>query len=485
MSPVKTRFSPSPTGNLHFGGLRTALYNYLYARQHGGGFFLRFDDTDTARVVPHAAEDILGNLAWAGLRFDGEPVVQSQRLDRYQHYAERLLEPGHAYRCFCPPERLEILRRDQALQKLPIRYDGRCRSLTRDEVKARLQANQPAVLRFAIPPQGNMACQDLIHGTILFNFAALDDQILIKSNHHPTYHLASVVDDHEMGITHVIRGEEWLPSLPKHLLLYRALGWEPPRFAHLPLLLNQDRSKLSKRTGDVAVAEYRAAGYLPEAVLNFVLLLGWNGGTNQEIFSLPEMVAQFSLPRVSKSGAVFNRDKLNWLNGWYLRQLSPDRLMDHALPFLSAAPWGERAAADRARLRSILATEQRRLKRLNELPQLIEYFYQRPAVDPKLLAWTGQTPTAAAGCLEQLIDFLTRLPPSDFTAPALERTVKAFIAQRRQANGEFLWPMRVALSGRAASAGPFEIAAALGREETLERLQAAGRTVRAVAPPTA
>lgn len=481
MPVVKTRFSPSPTGKLHIGGLRTALYNYLYARQHQGNFLLRLEDTDQSRLVPGAAENVIAGLAWAKIAFDGEVVTQSQRLDLYRTYANQLLAEGSAYRCFCPSERLDLLRRDQEVKKLPIRYDGRCRQLSAGQVAENLAKNIPSVVRFVIPAVGKIECTDIIRGTIAFNFATLDDQIILKTDGFPTYHLASVVDDHAMGITHVIRGEEWIPSLPKHILLYRALGWDPPAFAHLPLLLNPDRSKLSKRTGDVSVDDYRDAGYLPEAVLNFVALLGWNPGTEQEIFSLDELVRQFSLDRIGKSGAVFNRDKLDWINGCYLRQLTADNLVDRALPFLQQAPW-KHELLNRDKLRAVVTMEQKRIKRLGELPELISYFYQPPSVDPALVPWRGQTPEAAADKLSALHAFLGTIPPQDFTAPGLEAKLKSYIAANGKSNGEFLWPLRVALTGRQASPGPFEVAAALGRQETLTRIQAAGAALATARP---
>lgn len=481
MPVVKTRFSPSPTGKLHIGGLRTALYNYLYARQHGGNFLLRLEDTDQSRLVPGAAENVLAGLAWAGMNFDGDVVTQSERLDLYLTYANKLLNAGSAYRCFCPTQRLDQVRRDQELKKLPIRYDGRCRKLTASQVAENVAKNLPSVVRFTIPPVGKIECTDLIRGIITFNFATLDDQIILKTDGFPTYHLASVVDDHAMGITHVIRGEEWIPSLPKHVLLYRALGWEAPAFAHLPLLLNPDRSKLSKRTGDVSVDDYRAAGYLPEAILNFVALLGWNPGTEQEIFSLDEMVRQFSLERIGKSGAVFNRDKLDWINGWYLRQLPTENLVDRALPFLERMPW-KNELGNREKLRAILAMEQQRIKRLGELPELISYFYQPPSVDPALLPWRGQTPAAAADNLSALKTLLDTIQPHDFTVPTLEAGLKSYIAANGKSNGEVLWPLRMALTGRQASPGPFAVAAALGKQETLARIQAAGRALTTLTP---
>jgi glutamyl-tRNA synthetase len=281
---VRTRFAPSPTGFLHVGGLRTALYNYLFAKKHNGQFILRIEDTDQTRIVPGAVENLIETLKWAGIEFDEGPFkggpfgpyIQSQRLELYHKHALELVEKGYAYYCFCSPERLEKMRQEQIKLGQPPKYDGTCRRLTSDEVKKKLDEGLPKTIRMKIPEWGELKFNDLIRGDVTINFKVLDDQILLKSDGFPTYHLAVVVDDHYMKISHVIRGEEWLPSTPKHILLYDYFQWEKPYFAHLPLLLNPDRTKLSKRQGDVAVEDYRAKGYLPEAVVNFIALLGWN-----------------------------------------------------------------------------------------------------------------------------------------------------------------------------------------------------------------
>ncbi|MDO8560416.1 MAG: glutamate--tRNA ligase [bacterium] len=472
MTNVRTRFSPSPTGKLHIGGLRTALYNFLYARQQQGEFLLRIEDTDRTRLVPGAVDNIIQNLRWAGLTFDQEPVTQSERLPLYRRYAEQLLASGHAYRCTCTAERLESLRRDQEAKKLPMRYDGRCRALTGTPPAAAV----PSVIRFAMPQLGTIACDDLIRGRILFNAATLDDQILVKTDGFPTYHLASVVDDHEMKITHVIRGEEWLPSMPKHILLYQALGWTPPTFAHLPLLLNPDRSKLSKRTGDVAVDEYREAGYLPEALLNFVALLGWNPGTEQEVFSLQDLIEKFSFERVNKSGAVFNRDKLDWINGWYLRHLPTDQLVALAHPVLQAAGL-LKPSTPQDFVQRVVALEQSRLKRLGELPPLVQYFFDEPALDPAMLPWRSQTAADCKTTLLAIASLLEGLPNDRFTANELQIEVKKMMEERKWGNGETLWPLRVALSGRRASPGPFEILPVLGKTTAVARLKRAAQSL--------
>ena len=303
---VRVRFAPSPTGYLHVGGLRTALYNYLFSKHHGGKFILRIADTDQARRVEGAVESLIATLDWAGVKFDEGPgrdggfgpYVQSQRLDVYRQHANELLTKGFAYRCFCTPERLEEVRRRQNAAKLSTSYDRHCRNLSADEGERRLNAGEPNVIRMKVPLDGQLTFEDIIRGTVTIAHEVLDDQVIIKSDGFPTYHLAVVVDDHLMAVSHVIRGEEWLPSTPKHILLYKFFGWELPQFAHLPLLLNPDKSKLSKRQGDVAVEDYRAKGYFKEAIINFVAFLGWNPGDEREIRSMEELVKEFEEERM-------------------------------------------------------------------------------------------------------------------------------------------------------------------------------------------
>ncbi|HYQ86845.1 MAG TPA: glutamate--tRNA ligase, partial [Bacteroidota bacterium] len=332
---TRVRFAPSPTGYLHVGGLRTALYNYLYARQHEGVFVLRIEDTDRTRRVEGAVESLIGTLQWAGLHYDEGPdiggafgpYVQSERLPIYRAHVDQLLAEGNAYRCFCTPDRLEEMRKQQERAKMSPRYDRRCLILDRHEIEENIAKGIPFAVRMKVPRGEAIRFHDLIRETVDFSSDELDDQILLKSDGYPTYHLANVVDDHLMEISHVIRGEEWLPSTPKHVLLYRFFGWQAPEMAHLPLLLNPDRSKLSKRQGDVAVEEYREKGFLPEALVNFVALLGWNPGDERELFSLDDLVKEFSIERVGKSGAIFNIDKLVWLNSQHLRKKSDTEIL--------------------------------------------------------------------------------------------------------------------------------------------------------------
>lgn len=344
MSDIRVRFAPSPTGFVHVGSLRTALYNYLFAKRHDGKYVLRIEDTDQARYTEGAVENLLDTLKWCGLSYDEGPGVegdcgpyyQSRRLSTYHEYIEQLIEKDAAYPCFCSEERLEKMREEQIRKKLTPKYDGYCRRLEKREALSR-RKDETHVIRLKIPSDGVTTVKDIIRGEVSFQNEMIDDQVLLKSDGFPTYHLANVVDDYLMNITHVIRGEEWLISTPKHILLYNYFGWSCPQFAHLPLLLNPDRSKLSKRQGDVAVEDYRKKGYLPEALLNFVALLGWNRGDDEELFSLEELVRDFSLERVNKSGAVFNLEKLKWMNSQYIRKLPENQYLTLAFEAMENA----------------------------------------------------------------------------------------------------------------------------------------------------
>jgi len=341
MSEVRVRFAPSPTGFVHVGSLRTALYNYLFAHHHKGQLVLRIEDTDQSRYVEGAVENLLDAMRWSGLDYDEGPqkngsfgpYFQSQRLEIYSDHIKKLLDKNLAYPCFCSSERLESVRTEQAAQNQPIIYDGTCRNVPVSIAKERMET-EPYVIRLSVPKDEETIVQDLIRGTVHFQNELIDDQVLIKSDGFPTYHFANVVDDHLMQISHVIRGEEWLPSTPKHVLLYQAFGWDIPEFAHLPLLLNADRSKLSKRQGDVAVEDYRNKGILPDALINFVAMLGWNTGDDQEIFSYQELIDSFTLERVNKAGAVFDLTKLEWMNGQYLRNIPEEAYLHQGLEWM-------------------------------------------------------------------------------------------------------------------------------------------------------
>lgn len=346
---IRDRFAPSPTGNVHVGSLRTALYNYLFAKKNNGQFLLRLEDTDRTRYEEGAVENLLDALMVTGVvpdeglfeedgkiiqKGDCGPYIQSERLDIYKKYIDQLLENGQAYYCFCTKERLDEVREKQKAAGETPRYDGHCRNLPREEVEARVAAGEPYVIRLKLPEDHVVAFNDAVRGRIEINTNDLDDQVLIKTDGFPTYHFAVVVDDHLMGITHVIRGEEWLPSTPKHVYLYECFGWEQPQYVHLSNILNDDHKKLSKRQGDVSVGDFLKKGYLPEALINFLALLGWSPENEQEIFSMDELIEAFDLSRINKSGAVFDRAKLDWMNAHYIKELPIEELTGRIIPYL-------------------------------------------------------------------------------------------------------------------------------------------------------
>jgi glutamyl-tRNA synthetase len=376
---VRVRFAPSPTGYLHIGGLRTALYNYLFARHTGGTFILRIEDTDRTRIVPDAMENLIHTLQKLDITFDEGPIIggnygpyiQSERLELYRKEAQKLLDAGFAYRCFCTPETLAQMRAEQQAKGEFVKYDRRCLNLTPADIEAKLAKGEPYVLRLKMPETRIFRFNDIIRGEVEMDSAQSDDQVLIKSDGYPTYHLASVVDDHYMDISYVIRGEEWLSSMPKHLWLYECFGWTPPQWVHLPLILNPDRTKLSKRMNDVAVEDYLERGYLKEAIINFVALLGWHSADNREIFSLEELCQEFTLERVNKSGAIFDLNKLNWMNGWYLRNLPLDTIVERSKPYFEKE---HLAIPDSDKLTKIVATARERCTLLSDLVQYSKMF---------------------------------------------------------------------------------------------------------------
>ena len=341
MSDVRVRFAPSPTGYLHIGGARTALFNWLFAHKMGGKLILRIEDTDTERLKEDSVSQILTSLKWLGINWDEGPEVggdcgpyyQSERLDIYKKYADKLLEEGKAYYCFCSAADLEAQREKQRAAKQPFRYARTCRDLSAEEVQARIAAGEPYSVRVKIPVEGTITVHDLIHGDVTFNMDQFDDFVIVKSNGMPTYNFAVVVDDHLMGMTHVLRAEEHLSNTPKQLLIYEALGWEPPKFGHMPMILAPDRSKLSKRHGATSVEEFRSQGYLAEAIVNYLTLLGWGPGDERELFTLQETVELFELEQMSKKAAIYDTKKLTWMNGQYLSELPLEKILPEAKPF--------------------------------------------------------------------------------------------------------------------------------------------------------
>ncbi len=477
--PIRVRFAPSPTGYLHVGSLRTALYNYLFARKLGGTFILRIEDTDRARFVPGATESLIATLAWTGLRYDEGPDVggphgpylQSERTSLYLDAADRLIASGHAYPCFCTPARLEEMRKSQAKAKLDPRYDRTCLHPTPGEVVQKMAAGTPYVIRLRVPDDEIVAVDDLVRGEVEFSTIQIDDQVLLKSDGFPTYHLANVVDDQMMGVTHVIRGEEWLSSTPKHFLLYRFLGYEPPRFAHLPLLLNADRSKLSKRQGDVAAEDFRAQGYYPEALINFVAFLGWNPGDERELFSLDELVEAFSLERVGKSGAIFNGEKLRWFQAAWLRRRSTATLVEELRPLLQEKGWN---GDDDDHLGRVIDLMRERIEFIRQVPENAPYFFADPSTyDPATVAkrWTPDSAT-----------FLLRLLPrlealETFDAPSIETVTRSLAEEAGVKIQALVHPLRLAISGVGGGPGLFEMMELLGSETCARRIRRGTETL--------
>lgn len=470
---VRTRFAPSPTGYLHVGSLRTALYAYLFAKKNGGDFLLRIEDTDQKRFVPGSVEKLQETLAWAGLNHDKEIVFQSKRLEIYKKYALELVEKNLAYYCFCSAEKLEETRQKQLAEKRPTRYDGCCREnqLTQEEIKKKISAGEKYVIRMKIPQGEIILVEDIVRGKASFNSDGLDDQVILKSDGFPTYHLACVVDDHLMQISHVIRGEEWFPSLPKHILLYRYFDWTPPEFAHLSLLLNADKSKLSKRQGDVAVEDYISKGYLQEAIVNFVALLGWNpgGGDNQEIFSLEELIEKFNLDKVHKGGAIFDLRKLDWLNGQYIKKKTPEELLSLTKKYLQDFCEKNGWVENEALFLKIVTIEKERMKKLSDVTENIDFYFSLPEYEVKKLFWKEMTDREVQESLQKAESILEQLE-ENFDS---EEIKNLFLTAGGEKRGEFLWPVRTALTGKEKSPSPFEVAWVLGKEESLRRIKLA------------
>ncbi len=475
MKEIRTRFAPSPTGYLHVGGLRTALYNFLFAKKNNGKFILRIEDTDRSRYVEGAVENLIQTLKWCDLYYDEgpdvggpyRPYIQSQRLEIYQKYAKELVEKGHAYYCFCSPERLAQLREEQQKLKVPqIKYDKHCLNLSQKEIQIKLERNEPYVIRLNVPENQNVKFYDIIREEVEFETNNIDDQVLLKSDGFPTYHLANVVDDHLMNITHVIRGEEWLSSTPKHILLYNFFGWELPQFAHLPLLLNPDRSKLSKRQGDVAVEDYRAKGYLKEALVNFVALLGWNAGDDREFYYLDELIEKFSLERVNKSGAVFDLNKLLWLNGEHIRKKSIDELLPILREELSKTKYATKNFSDDY-LKLVIEAMHERIDFVHEILTKSYYFFERPTnYEEKAIQknWNAET----AELLQHLIDEFEKI--ENPTKEKYEEALNTLAEKLNIGKGKLIHPLRLALSGTSAGPGIYDIIFILGKEEVKQRI---------------
>lgn len=463
---VITRFAPSPTGELHIGGARTALFAFLFARHNGGKFLLRIEDTDRERYVPESVGHIIEALDWLGLNPDNKDaiVVQSERLHIYNKAVLELVDGEKAYICTCTKEKLAADRERQMSEKKPPRYEGHCRDLG---TGIKDVSGKDFVIRMKMPKEGTITVNDLIRGEVVFDLSLFDDQVLLKSDGYPTYHLASVVDDHEMNISHVIRAEEWLPSTPKHLVLYEMFGWKAPEFAHLPIILAPDRSKLSKRHGATGVFEYKKMGYLPEAILNFIALLGWHSPDNREIFSLADLIKEFSLERVQKGGAVFDIQKLDWLNGEYMKNISAEEIYAKLVQLYKDNP---EMTADKENALKLLGSGKSRMQKLGDFASLKDS-YSLHEYESGLLIWKNKTKKEMLENISKVREIIRAALMDEFNQKSLETHIMPFADT--VGRGDVLWPLRVALSGKDRSPGPFEIMDVIGKDETLRRIEIA------------
>jgi len=510
---VRTRIAPAPTGSLHIGLARTALFNYLFAKKYQGSFILRIEDTDVERSDPRFEADIMENLKWLGIEWDEGPYRQSERIEIYAKYLEKLFQDGKAYYCFCSEEELEAKRQYQMSIGQPPGYDGKCRNLSTGEVKKYLAEGKKSIVRFKVPSQ-KVTFRDLIREEITFDSDLIGDFAIAKDLATPLYNFAVTVDDFEMKITHVIRGEDLLPNTPKQILIQKVLNFPRPEYAHLPLIFGPDRAKLSKRHGAISIAEYRKLGYLPEALVNFMAFLGWNPGGEREIYAMPSLIKEFSLERVQKGGAIFNIKRLDFLNGFYIRQKSVERLTETCLPFLIEAGLIERPKnnpkgnpspeelklfeeekpkykiketgeiIDLDYLEKIVAIYQERLKKLSEITELADFFFkEKLEYQKELLRWQEIGDREVLNSLNTLEKVVSKIKPENFNKENLEIQIMPEAekvgppARKAEGAGYLLWPFRVALTGKKASAGPFEIAEILGKEKVLKRIKEAKRTI--------
>lgn len=492
---IRTRFAPSPTGHLHVGTVRTALFPYLFARRNGGIFILRIEDTDSERSKKEWEDELLKGLGWLKIDWDEGPVLggkdmgsfgpyrQSERTETYRKYLEKLLEEGKAYYCFCPKEEIEAEKQYlMSIGEVPV-YQGKCRDLPKETVEKYLKEGKPSVIRFKTPPGQKISFNDLIRGKIEVDSSILGDFVIAKDLNSALFNFTCAVDDMEMGITHVIRGEDHIPNTPKQILLIRALGLEEPEYAHLPLILGTDKKKLSKRTGKTSLSDYIEDGYLPEAFVNFVAFLGWNPGTEKEIYSLKELIDDFSIEKIQKSAAVFNIEKLDWMNGFYIRKTPLYELTKLCVPYLIKAGLIKEISPEKYSvsgtggeihiedIEKMVALYHERLKKLSEINELIDYFFKRELdYSRELLKWKEMSDSELADSLRKSFEIISSI--EKFDKENLEKELFKE-AEKGGNRGNLLWPLRVALTGKKSSAGPMEIAAVLGKEKTLKRIEEA------------
>ncbi|WP_077369340.1 glutamate--tRNA ligase [Anaerosalibacter sp. Marseille-P3206] len=479
MEEVRVRFAPSPTGYLHIGGARTALFNYYFAKKNNGKFILRIEDTDTERLKEDSVSQILSSMKWLGMDWDEGPEIggdfgpyfQSERTELYTKEIMRLVEEGKAYYCFCTEEDLEVEREEQKEKKLPFRYSGKCSHLSKEEVEKNLKEGKPYVIRIKIPREGTTEIEDLIRGNVSVNNTQLDDYIIMKSNGMPTYNLACVVDDHSMKISHVIRAEEHLSNTPKQFHIYKALGYELPQFAHLSMILAPDRSKLSKRHGATSVEEFRDKGYLKEALVNYLTLLGWSPGENEELFSMEDTLKKFSLDRVSKTAAIYDIDKLTWMNGNYLRDLDLDYIVEEAIPYFIESGLVTEVESKYEYIKRVVDSVREKVKLLPEIAEASAYFfkdiesYDEKGVKKRFMK------DGVVELLEKGSEALRDAPAFDIET--VERVYRDLIDELGIKGGDIIHPTRLALSGKTVGPGLFDIISILGKEECIKRMNSA------------
>jgi len=491
---VRVRIAPSPTGPAHIGLARTALFNYLFAQKHKGTFILRIEDTDEARSKKEYEQEIIQGLKWLGLEYQegpdkgGEygPYRQSERKKIYRKYIKKLLDEEKIYYCFCSPDELKA-HKDYLLSiGEPPRYSGKCRNLSKEEVEENLRKGKPFVLRLKTPAK-KVVFNDMLRGKIEYDTSAFGDIVIAKDLETPLYNLAVVIDDFEMGITHIIRGEDHIPNTPKQILIAEALGINKvPNYLHLPLILGENRAKLSKRDNSQSLLDYREQGYLPEAIINFLVLLGWNPGSKREIFSLNSLIKEFSIDRIQKSGAAFNIQKLEWLNASYIRSKPINELTELCLPYLEKAGLIEHSLEEKTiktkdtgeeisfdKLQAIISLYQKRLKKLSEIPGLVDFFFKEKLEYPsELLIWKDMDKKEVKNNLDKVKKTLDKIKEEDWFQENIENTLLELAEEVGEGDkGKTLWPLRVALSGKKASAGPFEIAQVIGKEKTIKRIK--------------
>ena len=479
---IRVRYAPSPTGNPHIGNVRTAMFNWLFARRHGGQFIVRVEDTDQGRITEGAVDHILDGLEWLGIDWDEGPRVggpygpyfQSERLERYNAAAERLMTSSNAYRCYCSPERVADLRKEQARNKQRQGYDSHCRYLSDAEREANEAAGLPSVVRFAMPQTGTTSVEDAIRGHVEWQNELTDDFVLVKTDGFPTYHMAVVVDDHAMGISHILRAEEWLPSTPRHVLLFRALDLPMPRFGHLPMILGSDRAKLSKRHGATSLMEYRDDGFVPAALINFMALLGWSLDGETDVMTVDTIRDNFALERVGKPAAIFDLDKLQWMNGVYIRQMETSELAGRILPFLERDYPEDLLPIDREYLLRIMPLLQERLKTLADAPDMLEYFFtEEVEYDGGSVVQRGMDAPGTAVALKRAAEDLSAVTESEFHHENLESLLRATGKELELSGRQFFGELRTAITGRTATPPLFEMMEVMGQDRVIKRLAAA------------